>query len=115
MNSPELELNICDELTNVGIVMTAPGIIQRRGLETIDLKVTITDVLLGGSKLNMFDSRSSSYGPTLTPPRGCFSLSVSGVKLTRMIPPPSTKPKDKNSGIHTDDRTSSPDSTGPTS
>jgi hypothetical protein len=40
-----------------GIVMTAPGISQRRGVETIDLEVTITDVLLGGSKLNMLDSR----------------------------------------------------------
>jgi hypothetical protein len=40
-----------------GIVMTVPGISRRRGLENIDLKATITDVLLRDSKLNMFDSR----------------------------------------------------------
>lgn len=55
MGIRRMAISVCTVAT--GIVMTAPGISQRRGLENIDLKVTMTDVLLGGSRLNMFDSR----------------------------------------------------------
>lgn len=55
MGIRRMAISVCTVAS--GIVMTVPEISRRRGLENIDLKATITDVLLRDSKLNMFDSR----------------------------------------------------------